>query len=200
MEHDPILFQRVREGVDIVEAARYYGLEPDRRGWCLCPFHGEKTPSFHLYQQKFRCFGCNASGDVVDLVSALLEVKPLEAVKELNEAFHLGIDLNAPADPTALARAEAERERRRRFQAWRKDALLMLTRRFRYLWLTVKAGGALAVPGGLSDAYAAALGEIETVGYYLDLLTFEGEDTIQNARAVIDEAVARVKEVQHDVG
>ena len=33
----------------------------------LCPFHSEKTPSFHVYTdtQSFYCFGCGAGGDVI---------------------------------------------------------------------------------------------------------------------------------------
>ena len=36
----------------------------------LCPFHVEKTPSFHVYQEegRFRCYGCMARGDVIDYV------------------------------------------------------------------------------------------------------------------------------------
>ncbi|MEA4955030.1 MAG: CHC2 zinc finger domain-containing protein [Pseudoflavonifractor sp.] len=192
--NDRTLFQRVREAVDISEVARFWGLEPDRNGWCRCPFHGENTPSFHLYQQRYRCFGCDARGDAIDLVAGLLEVDPLEAVKEINRAFRLGIDLDAPADPVALNRGEEEREKKRRFQTWRENALLVLGRRFRAVWLRIKAGRALATPGCISDDYAAALREIEPIGYYLDILTFEDEETIRSAVGVVDEAVARITE------
>ena len=39
-----------------------------------CPFHEEKTPSFHLYadSNRFHCFGCASSGDVIDLVQKIL--------------------------------------------------------------------------------------------------------------------------------
>lgn len=37
--------------------------------WFLCPFHDEKSASFHirLHEQDFKCFGCGAGGDVIDL-------------------------------------------------------------------------------------------------------------------------------------
>ena len=36
----------------------------------LCPFHGEKTPSFNIYTEtdSFYCFGCGASGDVISFI------------------------------------------------------------------------------------------------------------------------------------
>ncbi len=39
----------------------------------LCPFHGEKTPSFHVNRDKgfFHCFGCGVGGDVLSLIAAV---------------------------------------------------------------------------------------------------------------------------------
>ena len=39
----------------------------------LCPFHSERTPSFTIYEggQRFKCFGCNATGDVLDFIQAM---------------------------------------------------------------------------------------------------------------------------------
>jgi hypothetical protein len=57
--------------------------EPEKRGtttWTwLCPFHKEKTASFHVYKEGFYCYGCNAHGDVFDLM-AFLDKKPLADV------------------------------------------------------------------------------------------------------------------------
>src|SRR3954466_5064446 len=33
-----------------------------------CPFHGEKTPSFYVYDDHYHCFGCGAHGDAVDWI------------------------------------------------------------------------------------------------------------------------------------
>jgi hypothetical protein len=42
-----------------------------KKGIGFCPFHGEKTPSFHVYidQKRFHCFSCKKSGDSLDLMS-----------------------------------------------------------------------------------------------------------------------------------
>lgn len=178
---NPRLFELVKEGVDIVEAARRYGLEPDRRGWCRCPFHGEKTPSFHLYRQRYHCFGCGASGDVVDLVAGLLNLKPLEAVKELNVRFGLGIDLEAPVDTADLAQARVERRAREQLKRWREAALGTLTGRYRALHLA-QVHDAPTEPGKApSDRYADAVKELDRLEYYLDFLSYGSEAEIKAA-------------------
>ncbi len=54
----------------------------------LCPFHGERTPSFFIFDggRRFHCFGCGASGDVIDYVSAAFRVSTREAVAMLGAA------------------------------------------------------------------------------------------------------------------
>lgn len=51
----------------------------------LCPFHGEKTPSFSVNESKqfYHCFGCGKSGDVISFVSEYYKLPFLEAVEKL---------------------------------------------------------------------------------------------------------------------
>ncbi|MGZ3574149.1 MAG: DNA primase [Vulcanimicrobiaceae bacterium] len=74
----------------------------------LCPFHGEKTPSFHVHPDKgfFKCFGCQAGGDVFNFVMKLEGVPFPEAVRIL--AARTGVEIESE-DPRA-ARARSERE------------------------------------------------------------------------------------------
>lgn len=190
---DPYLFQRVKERVDIVAAAERYGLDPDRKGWCSCPFHGEQTPSFHLYEQRGKCFGCGWSGDVIDLVAGVLGIGPIEAVKTLNRDFALGIDLDGPVDALAVLKAEQARREKERFQAWREDALRVLTGRFRDLHWAKLFGAAYAAPGHLPEVYATALREIDGVEYYMDLVAFGEKDDLILSAAAIDGMVARCR-------
>jgi len=74
----------------------------------LCPFHGEKTPSFHVHPDKgyFMCFGCGAGGDVITFVRKLDNLDFNDAVRTL--ASKAGIALEAE-DPRA-ARVRSEKE------------------------------------------------------------------------------------------
>jgi DNA primase len=57
----------------------------------LCPFHGEKTPSFSVHggQQFFHCFGCGESGDVFTFVMKYHNLDFPEAVKTLANRYHI---------------------------------------------------------------------------------------------------------------
>ena len=64
------LVERIRESNDIVEIVSEH-IALDRSHKALCPFHEEKTPSFHVNPagQYFKCFGCGVGGDVFYLLS-----------------------------------------------------------------------------------------------------------------------------------
>lgn len=54
------------------------------RNWKgCCPFHGEKTPSFYVYDDHFHCFGCGVHGDVISFVMQMEGKNFPEAVEEL---------------------------------------------------------------------------------------------------------------------
>ena len=59
----------------------------------LCPFHGEKTPSFNIYTEtdSFYCFGCGASGDVISFIMKIENLDYLDAVRYL--AQRAGIEV-----------------------------------------------------------------------------------------------------------
>jgi DNA primase len=74
----------------------------------LCPFHGEKTPSFHVHPDRgfFKCFGCGAGGDVIKFLQQLENLSFPDAARVL--ARQAGIELEAE-DPAA-ARVRGEKE------------------------------------------------------------------------------------------
>src|SRR5580704_7773179 len=81
--------QHVKSQVDIVAVVSEYVRlrRVGNRLTGLCPFHNEKTPSFNIRadHQFFRCFGCDAKGDVLDFVMMIEGITFWEALKKLAE-------------------------------------------------------------------------------------------------------------------
>lgn len=67
----------------------------------LCPFHNEKTPSFHVYDDHYHCFGCGAHGSLFDFIMQADKVEFREAVERI--AAFAGLEVPRPS-PEADAR------------------------------------------------------------------------------------------------
>ncbi len=81
----------------------------------LCPFHGEKTPSFNLYPEteSFYCFGCGAGGDVITFIKKIENLDYIDAVKLLANRAGLQMPEDTRDDRTSYLRMrilEANRE------------------------------------------------------------------------------------------
>ena len=91
---------------------------PLRRGgvaWKgLCPFHGEKTPSFHVNgdRRSFKCFGCGVGGDVIKFIELYDKITFPEAVRQLAARVGLTVpeaeDSKEDAGQPARARGAAQ--------------------------------------------------------------------------------------------
>ena len=94
------LFTQIKMGVSVKEAAKYYGLEVNRGNMVCCPFHNDRTPSMKLNEDYFYCFGCGATGDVIDLVARLFNLSSYDAAKKL--AYDFEIDPDKPPAAATL--------------------------------------------------------------------------------------------------
>jgi DNA primase len=76
----------------------------------LCPFHGEKTPSFHVNREKgfFHCFGCGVGGDVLKFLELHEKVGFPDAVKQLAQRFGVTIPELEQSDEQRASSAERE--------------------------------------------------------------------------------------------
>ncbi len=76
----------------------------------LCPFHGEKTPSFHVNREKgyFHCFGCGVGGDVLKFLELHDKVGFTDAVKLLAQRFGLALPELEQSDDQRASTAERE--------------------------------------------------------------------------------------------
>src|SRR5215212_11806894 len=76
----------------------------------LCPFHGEKTPSFHVNREKgfFHCFGCGVGGDVFKFLELHEKVGFQDAVKQLAQRFGITVPELEQSDEQRASTAERE--------------------------------------------------------------------------------------------
>jgi DNA primase len=76
------------------------------RQWkACCPFHGEKSPSFYIYDDGYHCFGCGAHGDAISFVMQSQGASFMDAVEML--AGEAGLEIPKPS--AAAAQAEQQR-------------------------------------------------------------------------------------------
>ena len=89
------IVDRVRDTADIVDVVSQY-VDLKHRGanyFGLCPFHGEKTPSFSVAPAKqiYHCFGCSTGGNVFSFLMEYQKVSFPEAVKTLADRYNIPI-------------------------------------------------------------------------------------------------------------
>lgn len=82
------LFEAVKQSVTTRQAAERYGLKVNRNGMAVCPFHNDKNPSMKV-DRRFYCFGCGATGDVIDFTSRLHGISAKEAALMLAQDFSI---------------------------------------------------------------------------------------------------------------
>jgi DNA primase len=105
--------REIRERVDIVEVVSSY-LPLKRSGanhLGLCPFHGEKTPSFNVNapRQIFHCFGCGVGGDVFSFLMRMEGLSFPEAVRRMGERVGIEVEEEALSPAEERRREEAGR-------------------------------------------------------------------------------------------
>ena len=78
---------RIRDGADIVSIIEKFVPLKKTGGEFkgLCPFHAEKSPSFHVHPGKkfYKCFGCGASGDVIKFIRQYQNLRFYDAVRKV---------------------------------------------------------------------------------------------------------------------
>ena len=82
------MYESIKAAVTARKAAESFGLTVNRSGMAACPFHEDHTPSLKL-DQRYYCFGCGATGDVIDFTSQLLNVSNSNAAQILAEKFDI---------------------------------------------------------------------------------------------------------------
>lgn len=102
-------------------------------------------------------------GDSITLVSELLNIKPFETVKYLNDALHLGLDIKGKrVDKNKVNIYMQQREARKRFEKWENETFQLLCDAYHILadWKKIS--------NPRNDDYIYALKNIDYIGYMID--------------------------------
>lgn len=100
------VFGAVKTSINTREAAERYGVEVNRHGKALCPFHNDRHPSLFVDDDHYHCYACGEHGDVIDLTAKLFGLKLYEAAQKL--AYDFGITQDKP--PTKAMQEKQNRK------------------------------------------------------------------------------------------
>ena len=160
------IFTTVKAAVTVRQAAEHYGLQGSRNSMVCCPFHDDRHPSMKLNERYFYCFGCGATGDVIDLVARLFDLSSYEAAQKLAQDF--GIDPDKPPAAAVLPKPE-----RPLLTAYRQEEVRCLRVLCDYLHILEvwKQNYAPSNPDdSLDDRFVEACQMLDYVEYLADLL------------------------------
>ena len=155
------LFETVKAAVTPRMAAERYGLPIQQGGMVCCPFHADRTPTMKLNEDYFYCYGCGATGDVIDLAARLFDLSKYEAVQKLAADF--GISGEKPSVLAKLKRGKTQAEAERHCFRVLRDYFGILQD-----WKEHCAPQSPEDP--IDPRYAEACHMLERIGNMLDIL------------------------------
>lgn len=159
------IFQAVKSSVTARSAAELYIPPVSNNGMACCPFHDDRHPSMKVDERYF-CFGCGATGDVIDLIAKLFGLPALNAANKLAADF--GIGINAPQSrESVLAKLKHQTERDTENRTYRTlSGYIELLK----IWRTDYAPKSPDEP--LHERFLKSLHELDRLEYYLDVFIY----------------------------
>jgi hypothetical protein len=181
------IYTQIKDAVSVKEAAERYGLSVTRHGMARCPFHEDHSPSLKLNEDYYYCFGCHASGDVIDFTANLLHLCKHHAAEQLAADF--GIHLNEEVSarkPSALPEVPKDPN----LAVFRNNEILCVQALGSYEWLLEEWMEEYAPEesGEFDSRYVHACHMLPPVKYLLDCLTV----------ATFEERYAMVEKLMED--
>ena len=163
------LFTTVKAAVTTRQAAEYYGLKVSQNGMACCPFHDDRHPSMKV-DERYYCFGCHETGDVIDFTAKLFGLTAWEAAEKLACDFH--IDPNTPA-PSAASPLRRQLARQRDVET---HCIRVLAEYERLLKNRKEQFAPAMTDEDWDPRFVEACQTLPTIGYYLDLLYTPDEE------------------------
>lgn len=161
------IYEAVKQTVTVRQAAERYSLKVGRNGMSCCPFHEDRNPSLKLNEDYFYCFGCGATGDVIDFTARLFGLSGYDAVNKLADDF--GVDLECRLHVPIAAKTQQSTQFKNREDEAQCFRVLTDYLHLLHKWRTHCAP---ATPDeALDDRFVEALQMTAAIEHLLDLLT-----------------------------
>ena len=161
------VFEAVKTSINTREAAARYGVEVNRHGKALCPFHNDRNPSLFVDDDHYHCYACGEHGDVIDFTAKLFGLKLYEAAQKL--AYDFGITQDKP--PTKAM--QEKQNRKSEAQRLRENEKLCFSALLEYMKL-LQEWKVLYAPrtpeDTQDDRFVEACHNVDYVEYLVDLL------------------------------
>lgn len=152
----------LKQSVSMRELVERYGIHIDRKGFCCCPFHKEKTASMKVYKDSVYCFGCGRSADIFSFVMGMEHCDFKTAYKALGGSYRQQSDHQRNLYHYHLQkRKEDEIKRLQRIEQEKKE----VTEEIRMQKLFKKLSPVF------SDDWCEAVNRLEYLFYKLEYLT-----------------------------
>lgn len=182
----------IKAHVTVQELCNALGIQV-KNGFAFCPFHADKgSRSLRVYAgppSNFYCYGCHASGSVIDFAMRYYGIGFGQAVARLDDLFGLGLPLTRKPSMREMQAVKKERQQREA-QAkadWEaldaaETAFKPLFRRYLALWQITHEERPKGPESHISARYADALWELPIVLYECQ----RAEDEIQQLREKVN--------------
>lgn len=178
------IFEIAKENVNLWEAAELYGINVNRYGKALCPFHNDRHPSLYVADDHYHCFACGEHGDVIDFVGRLFQLSPYDAAQKLTADFHLTPDKPPSAAALHAKRIQTEAQQLRENERLCFSVLSDYARVLRSWKVQYAPQSPAEAP---DERFIEACHNLDQTEYYLDILctgdSYERAEVIQQQMA-----------------
>lgn len=137
-----LYINEIKQAVTMRKVCDAYGINVDRHGNAVCPFHADHSPSMKIYPRSggYYCFACGAGGDVIDFVRGFFGLSLADACRKLNDDFALGLPIDKQLSLREMREAERALKERAKKRAEEKALYERIVSRY---WSALDALAAL---------------------------------------------------------
>lgn len=178
---ESIITDTIHNTLTMEQVALFYQPNPIKKGFLLCPMHGEKTPSLRIYGNTFFCFGCQTGGDVIRFVQHLFNIDFKAAIVRLDYDFNLNLGLGKRVSSKEKKEREKQAEQIRQRQLKEQERKRQWDETYQNLlkgWCRLEMNYREYAPKSPDEAlhplFVEAIQNLEYVTYLLDCHTGVG--------------------------